>query len=213
MPGRTDTLHLVAVSRGRCWPWSVKGIEGVHEKCFSCEACCSVKPCKVHFKKTIEELWQAKWNWMMVRVKWVLYLWTCLNIIGISCRKSCATGSCEVTLLLYEWTSYLVPHGQDWNIGPSAQVESSQSIADAWQHIASSWDALDAGEYCSCEFMELVASSFSDPFKGLQYSIGRECCTTTNHFCQSYWYLLVRFAFLTPGKLFQNRGEAGQRAL
>ena len=36
----------------------------------------------------------------------------------------------------------------------------------------------------------VAASSFSDPFKGLQYSIGRECCTTTNHFCQScYWYL------------------------
>ena len=30
------------------------------EKCFSCEACHSLKLWKVHFKKTIEELWQAE---------------------------------------------------------------------------------------------------------------------------------------------------------
>lgn len=105
MPGRTDTLHLVAVSRRRCWPWSVKGVEGVHlETCFSGEACHSLQLWKVHFKKTIEELWQAEWNWMMVRVNWVLYLWTCLNVVGISCRKPC----CHWIMLshmLYELTS------------------------------------------------------------------------------------------------------------
>lgn len=99
---------------------------------------------------------------------------------------------------------------------PSAiQVESSQSIAATWQHIASSWDALDAREYWSCEFTELVvASSFSDPFKGLQYSVGRECCITTNHFCQSYWYWLVRYAFLTtPGFSCSKTEEKQAREL
>lgn len=99
---------------------------------------------------------------------------------------------------------------------PSAiQVESSQSIAATWQHIASSWDALDAREYWSCEFTELVvASSFSDPFKGLQYSVGRECCITTNHFCQSYWYWFVRYAFLTtPGFSCSKTEEKQAREL
>ena len=224
MPGRTDTLHLVAVSRGRCWPWSVKGIEGVHlETCFSREACHSLQLWKVHFKKTIEELWQAEWNWMMFRVNWVLYLWTCWNIVGISSRKSC----CHWIMLshmLYEWTSawcLMVEIGiLDPNLGkkpcPSAiQVESSQSIAATWQHIASSWDALDAREYWSCEFTELVvASSFSDPFKGLQCSVGRECCITTNHFCQSYWYWFVRYAFLTtPGFSCSKTEEKQAREL
>lgn len=95
---------------------------------------------------------------------------------------------------------------------PSAiQVESSQSIAATWQHIASSWDALDAREYWSCEFTELVvASSFSDPFKGLTWMLHHD-----KSFLSKLLVLACKICFPdnTWVQLFQNRGEAGQRAL
>ena len=60
----------------------------------------------------------------------------------------------------------------------------------------------------------VVASSFSDPFKGLQYSVGHECCITTNDLCQSYWYWLVRHAFLTtPGFSCSKTEEKQAREL